>query len=222
VAQCWAVGDQLNQSDDSIRRVENMKTTVKTPRFFVTMMALLLGVTSSAYAQSFNRFQDVPERSDNDFRVRWSDSDPFEVHDGPNYARRVHIAYMTELRGKGVLTQLEIWPNAADMMSQKCQSPINPSCTALITVSGLKDHHQCRLVMSAGQTFSRGVPFWKVGDIVSLDVSKIVRDDRNIPTIFDDPGNTKNVTANCQSAGCYLLTKKGSELRPVGEPTGPK
>jgi hypothetical protein len=126
---------------------------------------------------------------------------------------------MTKLRGKSVLTQLEIeiWPSAADMMSQKCQSPINPSCTALITVSGLKDHHQWGLVMSAGQAFSRGVAFWKVGDIFSLDASKIVRDDKNIPTIFDDPGNTENVTASCQSAGCYLLTKKGSVLRPVGK-----
>jgi len=80
----------------------------------VAIMALLLDVTASARAQSFTRWQNIPTWSDQDFRVDWSDSDPFEVHDwnGHFYVKNVHIAYMTQIRGKGVLTGLEIYPNA--------------------------------------------------------------------------------------------------------------
>src|ERR1039457_2035358 len=173
------------------------------------IMVCFLGAAVPSTAQGFNRLRDVPERSDRDFRVQWSDSDPFEVHDGPNYSVRVHVAYETTVHGKGVLTELQVRPSAADMMSKKCQSPLNPSCIALIVISGEKDHHSWKLVMNAGQAFSRGVAFWKIGDTISLNASKTVRDDKNIPAVLYDPGTTDNATANCNSAGCYIPDKYG-------------
>jgi hypothetical protein len=174
-----------------------------------TLFTITVVLVAQMFAQSFNRFQDVSSLCDKDFRVQWSDSDPFEVHDGPNYAPRVHIAYLTTVRGKGILSRLEFHDVA---MPAACQSRF---CAQLsfITVVGVNDHHAWSLQMNTTATFTRGVQFWKLGDVIYLDADKTVRDDKKIPTILDDPATTENVTASCNSGGCYVVTDHGSKLR---------
>jgi hypothetical protein len=169
---------------------------------------LLLSLTTTVQAQSFNSFQPVPERSDRDFKVEWSNGGPailVDVQKDGRFVKESRAFYMTVVHGKGRLTRLQVNPST----SPHCNPNVPGTCiddntTVLLTVEGLKDHAVWLALMSRNVTFSSGVKFWHVGDTIDLDTQTILVNDDRIPKIQNSEDLTANTTRHpCDYRGCW-------------------
>lgn len=171
-------------------------------------------LTALLQAQSFSNFQPVPERSDRDFKVQWSNGGPAILVEVPapgcksfdcRCVKESRAYYMTVVHGKGKLTRLQVNPGTPPHCNPNVpETCIDDNTTVLLTVEGLKDHAVWLVLMSRNVTFSSGVKFWRVGDIIDLDTSTILINDDRIPKIQQSEDLTENITRRpCDYRGCW-------------------
>lgn len=162
---------------------------------YKAVASILLVLAVALPAQVFDHWQPVPSRSDRDFKVEWSNAGPpieVDVLRNGRIVKETRAYYMTTVRGKGRLTNLQV----------------NPDTTVLLTVEGLQDHAVWLVLMNSTSSQSDGVKFWQIGDTISLGAETILINDDRIPKIQTSESLTRNLIRNCegrrQASDCYV------------------
>lgn len=146
---------------------------------FLALM-LLLVLCGLSYGQEFDGSIRLPQ-SDADFNIQRSVA--FLDANGHQQLTKVkngHTAYLTMLEGNGILTAIP--------PIKSC----NPPLRVVITVEGVKDHHQWKVALDSSSCHD-GLAHWKIGDRIEVSADAKRFDDDSIPSVLNSEGSGRTV-----------------------------